>query len=445
MPSCCANNCFHRHDQGFRLFRFPTHKERRTIWIERSRPRKLTPHSRLCEYHFDDSCYENRRADGVRKLKWNALPTIFSDVGVIGDPTMPIPERPVKEGKLFQKNVNSFIHSLDSQKKNCVNSQINKKNDKQQENFIISFEAETGKKQENFIVSFETSNDNNDHVVNENVIFVDKNNAIIDNVNVVETNTDDEFVRYECFIEESEIEENLQKQQQQQHDNIDQHDNNVYLNEKIDELNNYADSLNGADDDCATDYEYLTDCDELMEKQDKIIQDIDNDHVILDDDNVLLDTTYFPTNSGTIRQANEIKRLRTQLLIANKKLRVITKQKEELKLKLKQTIPLQKKYKILYNENEILKKLSNKVPMLHKFAASYDLSKPAWTQDCLKLAAKIRCSIGLKSYMILKNDVGIPLPSYPTICRYLKKQKIGVQDDVDDPPQNPLIDHVYTS
>lgn len=33
--------------------------------------------SRLCELHFDDSQFESKRQDGRRKLKPNAIPTIF--------------------------------------------------------------------------------------------------------------------------------------------------------------------------------------------------------------------------------------------------------------------------------------------------------------------------------------------------------------------------------
>ncbi|XP_029154862.1 THAP domain-containing protein 4-like isoform X2 [Nylanderia fulva] len=76
MPCCCAKNCHNRTEQGFRLFRFPANQERKQIWIEQcgTDPKG---NSRLCEFHFDDSQFEDKRQDGRRKLKPNAIPTIF--------------------------------------------------------------------------------------------------------------------------------------------------------------------------------------------------------------------------------------------------------------------------------------------------------------------------------------------------------------------------------
>ncbi|XP_034942000.1 uncharacterized protein [Chelonus insularis] len=76
MTGCCAKNCHNRAEQGFRLFKFPSDELRKEIWSRQcgKRPKE---HSRLCEYHFDDSQFENARQDGWRKLKPNAIPTIF--------------------------------------------------------------------------------------------------------------------------------------------------------------------------------------------------------------------------------------------------------------------------------------------------------------------------------------------------------------------------------
>lgn len=76
MPACCAKNCHNRSEQGFRLFRFPSDQKRKEIWIKQCN-RIPTKSSRLCEYHFDNLQFENRRQDGWRKLKPNAIPTIF--------------------------------------------------------------------------------------------------------------------------------------------------------------------------------------------------------------------------------------------------------------------------------------------------------------------------------------------------------------------------------
>lgn len=46
-------------------------------------------------------------------------------------------------------------------------------------------------------------------------------------------------------------------------------------------------------------------------------------------------------------------------------------------------------------------------------------------------------SVGLQAYLKLKNDVGIPLPSHATICRYVKKKK-PIDPDVDGPAKKVL-------
>jgi len=82
MPSCSVANCKNKHENGVRLFRFPSAPERARLWFERCglagtgwQPK---PSSRLCEEHFDSSQFEEHRQDGWRKLKPNAVPTLFS-------------------------------------------------------------------------------------------------------------------------------------------------------------------------------------------------------------------------------------------------------------------------------------------------------------------------------------------------------------------------------
>ncbi|XP_011143209.1 uncharacterized protein LOC105185417 isoform X2 [Harpegnathos saltator] len=76
MPACSARNCKNRSEHGFRMFLFPRDEKRKTVWAEKC-DKNPTLNARLCEYHFDDSQFENRRQDGWRKLKPNAIPTIF--------------------------------------------------------------------------------------------------------------------------------------------------------------------------------------------------------------------------------------------------------------------------------------------------------------------------------------------------------------------------------
>ena len=79
MVGCCAPNCHNRSEKGLRLFQFPADKDRRQRWFINCRRDKWTPSSgsRLCEEHFESSQFETNRADGWKKLKPNAIPTIF--------------------------------------------------------------------------------------------------------------------------------------------------------------------------------------------------------------------------------------------------------------------------------------------------------------------------------------------------------------------------------
>ncbi|XP_069688662.1 uncharacterized protein [Periplaneta americana] len=83
MPGCTAPNCTNSSQKGFKLYHFPTDKERNSIWVQncgREQGWKPTKHTCVCEAHFEESQFESHRADGLRKLKPNAVPTIFNHV-----------------------------------------------------------------------------------------------------------------------------------------------------------------------------------------------------------------------------------------------------------------------------------------------------------------------------------------------------------------------------
>nr|XP_012218253.1 PREDICTED: THAP domain-containing protein 4-like [Linepithema humile] len=79
MPCCVAINCANRTEKGVRLFLFPADDVRRQQWIYNLCRESWTPtkYSRLCEEHFEESQFETNRADNWRKLKPNAIPTLF--------------------------------------------------------------------------------------------------------------------------------------------------------------------------------------------------------------------------------------------------------------------------------------------------------------------------------------------------------------------------------
>ncbi|RLU18372.1 hypothetical protein DMN91_008729 [Ooceraea biroi] len=79
MPQCCAMNCFSQQVTGKLFHCLPRDPVRRAIWIRRIERKDWTPsnNSRLCENHFTPDQYEQNRIDGRRKLKPNAVPSIF--------------------------------------------------------------------------------------------------------------------------------------------------------------------------------------------------------------------------------------------------------------------------------------------------------------------------------------------------------------------------------
>ncbi|KAK3895316.1 hypothetical protein Pcinc_000961 [Petrolisthes cinctipes] len=87
MPTCSAYGCTKRHNKGgqkIRLFRFPTDPSRRKEWQQRvnsdNPDKNWIPGASavLCQDHFEADQFEANRKDGWRKLKQNAVPTIFN-------------------------------------------------------------------------------------------------------------------------------------------------------------------------------------------------------------------------------------------------------------------------------------------------------------------------------------------------------------------------------
>ncbi|CAH1394693.1 unnamed protein product [Nezara viridula] len=82
MVGCCAVGCTNSTQKGVNMKRFPSDPERRKVWSEKVDRKNWTPTdaSRLCEAHFTPEMFEQNRADGQRRLRWNAIPTIFSHI-----------------------------------------------------------------------------------------------------------------------------------------------------------------------------------------------------------------------------------------------------------------------------------------------------------------------------------------------------------------------------
>ncbi|XP_075736525.1 uncharacterized protein LOC119161710 isoform X2 [Rhipicephalus microplus] len=87
MPGCCAYQCSSRSEKGVRLFYVPRgdrnrNAVRRKQWIHNIGRKDFAPskHVVLCELHFTNDQFEPKvlEAHGLKKLKPNAIPTLFS-------------------------------------------------------------------------------------------------------------------------------------------------------------------------------------------------------------------------------------------------------------------------------------------------------------------------------------------------------------------------------
>ncbi|XP_028987304.1 THAP domain-containing protein 1 B [Betta splendens] len=88
MGGCSAPNCSNSTSIGKQLFRFPKDPARKKKWVVNCRRDfEPTPHSRLCQDHFEQSQFEEvaRSPAGGKKLKPNAIPTLFH----VGDAPFP--------------------------------------------------------------------------------------------------------------------------------------------------------------------------------------------------------------------------------------------------------------------------------------------------------------------------------------------------------------------
>lgn len=79
MAACSVPRCSNNSRKGWRLFRFPADPERRRLWTAQMKRENWEPRksSCVCSAHFVESSFEQHRADGWKKLKPNAVPTVL--------------------------------------------------------------------------------------------------------------------------------------------------------------------------------------------------------------------------------------------------------------------------------------------------------------------------------------------------------------------------------
>lgn len=82
MPTCCISQCKNYSQKGFSLYSLPADPNRRELWIANIGKYDFNSSKKLfiCEVHFSDDMWEKPRSDGKRKLKQNAVPTIFNNI-----------------------------------------------------------------------------------------------------------------------------------------------------------------------------------------------------------------------------------------------------------------------------------------------------------------------------------------------------------------------------
>ncbi|XP_015605777.1 THAP domain-containing protein 1 [Cephus cinctus] len=88
MPRCAA--CPNRSGKGVKVSNFPRDEVVRNTWIQALNKKNWTPtkYAVLCELHFAPEMWEKVREDGRKKLKRNAVPTIFNRAtGLVEDDT----------------------------------------------------------------------------------------------------------------------------------------------------------------------------------------------------------------------------------------------------------------------------------------------------------------------------------------------------------------------
>ncbi|XP_033219214.1 uncharacterized protein LOC117174318 isoform X1 [Belonocnema kinseyi] len=87
MATCAALGCRNSSKKGVKVSTFPKKPHRRDEWVRNcitfgGMNANFIPrdNSVLCEYHFEAEMWEKVRVDGKKKLKCDAVPTIFGDL-----------------------------------------------------------------------------------------------------------------------------------------------------------------------------------------------------------------------------------------------------------------------------------------------------------------------------------------------------------------------------
>lgn len=131
MPACCVSKCLKRTKKGIKIFmaRFPTNPERRDVWIanigkHRLRNWKSTTDLFICETHFANNMWEKVRDDGEKKLKGNAVPTIFPAQLEISSTSISTNDKNNESSQRQSGVFETFNVHQDKQQEDCLGADV---------------------------------------------------------------------------------------------------------------------------------------------------------------------------------------------------------------------------------------------------------------------------------------------------------------------------------
>ncbi|XP_024889856.1 uncharacterized protein LOC112466156 isoform X1 [Temnothorax curvispinosus] len=131
MPACCVSTRLKHTKKGIKIFmaRFPTNPERRDVWIanigkHRLRNWKSTIDLFVCEVHFANDMWEKVRDDTKRKLKGNAVPTIFPAQLEMSSASISTNEKTNKSSQRQPGAFETFNVHEDKQQEDCLGADV---------------------------------------------------------------------------------------------------------------------------------------------------------------------------------------------------------------------------------------------------------------------------------------------------------------------------------
>ncbi|XP_011859801.1 PREDICTED: THAP domain-containing protein 1-like, partial [Vollenhovia emeryi] len=156
MPGCVVPNCYNSSEKKFKMCHFPLKDPTRcAVWVNNIKRKNWTPnkHSTICQVHFAPEAWEQHRADGMLKLKNNAVPTLFANSGSLQQLLPQTPSKvPRSKDPETQNQTKIPDAELLSLKKQGIEINENPANKTENSNTDISSEATISEDEEVFMM-----------------------------------------------------------------------------------------------------------------------------------------------------------------------------------------------------------------------------------------------------------------------------------------------------